>query len=62
MRELVITAKCQFDSDAKAFDGHNGDRADERAYGDIHNGICPSIFGDDRVDHKKRENNNTEAI
>jgi hypothetical protein len=62
MCELVITSKCQFDSNTETFDSHNGNRADQRANRDIHNGIFTSVFWHDRVDHEKGEDDNTEAV
>lgn len=62
MRELVIPAKREFDCDAKALDGHDGDRTDEGAYGDINDWIRAAIARCDGVYHDEGEDENAEAI
>lgn len=60
--ELVITRQRQLHGDTEALDGHDRYGADERADGDIDEGIRATITGCHTVDHDQRENEDGEAV
>lgn len=60
--ELVFTAEGEFDCDTEAFDGHDGDGADERADGDVDDGIGATVTGDDTVYHDEGEYKDCETV
>jgi len=51
MRELVVASKGQFYSNAESFDGHDGDRSDCGANGDVDKRILLAIYWRDLIDH-----------
>ena len=51
MRELIIAVESEFESNAEAFDGHDGYGADKRANGDVDQWCRTTIFRRDSIDH-----------
>ena len=51
MSKLVFAAKREFQSNAEAFDSHDGDGADGRANADVNHGIFLPINRGDLIDH-----------
>lgn len=62
VRELVIPGKGEFDCNAEAFDRHDRNGANQGADGDVNDGICASVPGDDGENHEHAEHGNREAV
>ena len=62
MCKLVFPGEGEFDCNTEAFDRHDRDGANERADGDVNNGVCAPIPGDDGKNHEHAEHGNREAI
>lgn len=60
--ELVVPSKGEFDCNTEAFDRHDRNRADQGADGDVNDGICASIPGNDGENHERAEYSNREAV
>ncbi len=59
---MIIAAECEFDSNAKAFDGHYGDGANEGTDGYVDRGIGATIYGDDDVYHNEGDDEDSENV
>ena len=55
MRELITSAQCELERDAKSLDGHDGHGANKRAYGDVYERVRITVLRCDGVDHDERE-------
>ena len=62
VRELVVPGKGEFDCNAEAFDRHDRNGANHGADGDVNDGICASIPGNDGENHERAENSNRKAV
>lgn len=62
MSELVVSPKCEFESNAESFDRHNGDRSHSGADRDEYQRISLAILWRDIVDHNCREDDDRKTI
>jgi len=60
--ELVVPSEGEFDRNAEAFDRHDRNGANHGADGDVNDGICTSIPGNDGENHERAEYSNREAV
>lgn len=60
--ELVAPAEGEFESDAEALDGHDGDAAHRAADGDVDHGVEFAVARGDAVDHDDGEDGDDGAV
>lgn len=60
--ELVVAAEGEFEGDAEALDGHDGDAADGAADGDVDHRVLLAVLGGDAVDHYQGEDDDDGAV
>ena len=62
MRELVVAAKGELDSNAERLDRHNGHTADRAAYRQVDHWVLLAILGRHSVDHDAGEYGDNQAV
>jgi hypothetical protein len=60
--QLVVTREGKLDRDSETLDRHDGNRSDEGANGDVHEGVRVAVLGSDLVDHVEGEDEDEEAV
>lgn len=62
MGKLIVTTEGQPYGDSESLHGHDGDRADSGADGDIDKRVLVSVDGSNSVDHDGGEDRNSQTV
>jgi hypothetical protein len=62
VRELVLALERHFQSNAKGFDGHDGDGSSRGADGQVNERVLSAVLGCDLVDHEDGKDGHKSAV